>query len=549
MWTVRVFWGLILAFLGILAVRVLGGAGLADILVAHEYAYEQTVTINAAPGDYRLSIYVPQSDGRIQISEEHLNAAETPLSLQQDGRGRLVIVEGSKQAEPRTVAYEAKLTVLPVTFELDESLGWEDVRGADDSGLEATDLIQAGSGEVRRLLQDLFPEEVGERDLPGRDAGASDWQAYLEARGVSPIEALHRMYVYCRDSIRPAPFSGTTDALTALRLEEASCGGKSRLLAALCRTVGIPSRIVGGVILGDYRKKRTSHVWTECWIAGEWVPFDPLNDRYASIPGSYLTLYRGDAPVIRYTRGLAFDYGFVSRLESVPAVWQTAPGLENGMGGKTGDERLSRVPLLQRSHFSIILLAPFALLFVVFARQVVGFDSIGLFLPVLLGFTISQTGWLVGGGQVLAAILLGACLRTGLSRLNLLYVPRIAFMITFVVMALLVFSAFLTRFEGVRTGGALVIPLAALAMTIERFTVAAMDRGNREALLLLFQTFLLAAGCYFVLTVPFYKAVTVAFPEVLLLVLALVIMVGTYRGLRVRERWRFRRILSQEAGR
>lgn len=547
LWTIRVFWGLLAAGLGILAVRIaVGGAGLSDVQVVHEYAYEQTVTINAAPGDYRLSIYVPMSDGRTQISEEHLNAAETALSVDQDARGRLVLVQGPKLAEPRTVSYQATLTILPVAYDLDESLDWDDVNGTETSGLESTDLIQTGSPEVLELLGKLFPEQPGKPPKPSREDGPGAWQDYLKSLGISPVEAVRRMYVYCRDSIRPASYSGTTDALTALRLEEASCGGKSRLLTALCRTVGIHSRIVGGVILGDATKKRTSHVWMECSIAGTWIPFDPLNDHYASVPGSYLTLYHGDAPVIRYTRGLAFDYGFSSRLEAIPAAWQVRATPGQGIDPRLDGNSLNKVPLLQRSHFSIILLAPFALLFVVFARQVLGFDSIGLFLPVLLGFTISQIGWIVGGSQILAALLLGAFLRLALARLNLLYVPRIAFMITFVVMALLVFSAVLSRFEGVRSGGSLVIPLAALAMTIERFTVAVMDRGNREAMALLFQTLVLAVGCYFVLTVAFFKAMTVAFPEILLLVLALIVMVGHYRGLRLRERWRFRQILPGE---
>jgi hypothetical protein len=101
-----------------------------------------------------------------------------------------------------------------------------------------------------------------------------------------------------------------TDAVTALKRNRASCNGKSRLFVALCRAQGIPARVVGGIILENSRK-RTSHLWTEVYCQGNWIPFDVLNRHFAFLPANFLELYKGDNFLVTHTRGIGFDYQFV----------------------------------------------------------------------------------------------------------------------------------------------------------------------------------------------------------------------------------------------
>lgn len=212
---------------------------------------------------------------------------------------------------------------------MDPTLAWSDIPPGDDPTLQPTESIQAGDEQVLDTLAGILDLqswlERCEPQLPDTAA----WRSELTSRGVGPVPVLEAIFDYCHNTIRPATFSGSTDALTALALGEASCGGKSRLLAAFTRSLGIPTRTVGGVILGDGKRKRTSHVSVECRIAEEWVPFDPLNDHFASLPGHFLTLYHGDVPLIEHSRGLAFDYAFVSQSNAFPFVgrgtWQPPP--------------------------------------------------------------------------------------------------------------------------------------------------------------------------------------------------------------------------------
>ncbi|MFT5234297.1 MAG: hypothetical protein ACI9UQ_002342, partial [Candidatus Krumholzibacteriia bacterium] len=393
--------------------------------------------------------------------------------------------------------------------------------------------------EIAELLVRLFEFGAGD-EFVAASWSPDQWQDNLAAAGISPLNAIQKIFDFVDLSIAPATFSGKTDALTALRLNESSCGGKSRLMVAMCRRIGLPSRLVGGVIMGQSKRKRAHHIWVETRLENTWVPCDPLNHYFAFKPAHFLILYTGDRSLIRHSRGMTFDYGFSSERNHVPKLWLS--GVETlGEAGK------GVIPMLNRRNFSAIMLAPFGLLLIVFARQVIGIESIGTFLPILLGYSLIQTDWMVTLAQMALAILLGVGVRFLLNRLNLLYVPRSAVMITFVVLVFLSFSAGMSKFGAFEGAGTIVLPLAALAMTVEKFTIVAMDRGTVNALGLLGQTLLLALGCRIIMTTALFRNLTIAFPEILLVAIAMIILLGNFRGLRWKEYWRFRQIGDESA--
>lgn len=542
--TTKVYWSLIGLFtISLLVhVRFLGGS-LSSLIIEDEFTYDQSLDITGSHGEINLMMYVPTPRVGLEIRDETVETADLDLEIEETDSGRLVVVRGRSGNQVRQIRYRAKLRSLPLVFTLDESRDWEIPAETDALWLTATANIQTGHAEVVQLLANLFGLDSRETgDSPYLNWDYRQWQEALAASSIGPIQALRMVYVHVLDGIQPATFSGKTDALTALRLSESSCGGKSRLMVAMCRSLGIPARVVGGVIMNRSARKRTHHLWVETRLGDTWVPFDPLNDFFAWKPAHFLTLYLGDLPLIKHSRGLTLDYGFSSVKSRVPLIWKGAPSESDVADGIDSAKQGTLIPMLNRHNYSAIMLAPICLLFIVFVRQVVGMVSIGTFLPILLGFSLVQSDWVVTGGQMVLALLLGVLLRFILMRLNLLHVPRTAVMITFVVLVFLAFSAGMSRIDSVAGLGAVVLPLAALAMAVERFTLVAMDKGTVSALGLLGQTLVMAAGCRAIMVTSIFQNLTIAFPEVLLLVIAMIISLGNYRGLRLRELWRFRQV-------
>ena len=57
---------------------------------------------------------------------------------------------------------------------------------------------------------------------------------------------------------------------------QGDCTEYAMLTAAMCRAEGVPSRTAVGLIYANVRKEPAFafHMWTEVWIAGEWLPID-----------------------------------------------------------------------------------------------------------------------------------------------------------------------------------------------------------------------------------------------------------------------------------
>jgi len=530
----RIFWALLLIALSIMFWRIASGqADPRRLGQDREYAFEMDIEIDDSVGPFHLEIAIPNQEHGLRLQDEQIQAGDLAIQVSDAEGGRFLTVSGDRADLPAIVRYTVRISTRPLRFDLEDNLAWDQL--ARPGNLESTDLIQAGHPEVVTAIAGLTTEALAETStMPTTPPG---WQRLMRAAGLGPVEVVDRIYEYNLSRLRPADFSGQTDAITALRLGEASCGGKSRLMVAMLRTVGLNSRLVGGLIMGRSDRSRTSHVWVEVKLGDQWVPYDPLNDYGAELPPSFLPLYVGDLPLIVHERGLAFDYGFRAPLDRVPAVW----ALE-------GDEATlaSDLPILRREQFSLILLAPFALLLVVFLRQVVGEASIGVFLPVLLGFCVTQVGWAISAGLLALTMLLGIIVRLFLARMSMLQVPRAALLITFLVLLFLMATILLESLNIHASRGLLVLPLAALAMAVERVTVVALDQGARAASWLFAQTLFLSALSALILMQPFFKVLTVTFPEILLLVLAEIIVIGQYRGLRLTERFRFRSVLREE---
>ena len=121
-------------------------------------------------------------------------------------------------------------------------------------------------------------------------------------------EIVWSLYQYAASFLRSESVDAPDDARSVLAAERGSPSGRARLLVALLRSAGIPARLVGGLRLEDAARKRATLSWVEAWLGGNWVPFDPSNGHYATLPANYLALYYGDLPLIEHTGKLGFRY-------------------------------------------------------------------------------------------------------------------------------------------------------------------------------------------------------------------------------------------------
>ncbi len=205
--------------------------------------------------------------------------------------------------------------------------------------------------------------------------------------------------------------------------------------------------------------------------------------------------------------------------------------------------------LAVRSHVSLpalnlILVLPLVAFFLVILRNVIGLETFGTFAPMLLSLAFLTTGLAWGFVVFLLLVGIGAGLRLALQRLRLHLVARVAILISVMAVSMVGLTVL-----GATWGiGALlhvnIFPMVIMANLIENFTNTQLERGTGEALRLTLNTLLVATSSYIGIEYTGLKPLVLTFPELLLGVIAIELLLGRWRGLRVVEYIRFYRVLS-----
>ena len=194
-----------------------------------------------------------------------------------------------------------------------------------------------------------------------------------------------------------------------------------------------------------------------------------------------------------------------------------------------------------------ILVLPVIAFFLVIGRNLIGLETFGFFAPMLLALAFLSTG--LGWGLLIfgAIIGIGGGLRVALQGLRLHLVARVAILIAVVAVSMAGLSL-----VGARLGiGALlqvgIFPTVILANMIENFSNTQLERGTREALRLSANTLLVALVSYGCIENTDLRPLLLAFPELLVGIIGLELVIGCWRGMRLIEYVRFARVLRQAA--
>ncbi len=486
-----------------------------EVLPASIHEFTVELMFEGFGGEVRLGTFLPVGDERQTIIAESFEQGPLAFTDEVAATGRFAEWNGMPPEGQHRVLYSARLSTRAVRYELPAGIGF----GAplSDSArrqLEETEAIPYRHPEIRSL-----------------------WNRIRPAQSADQVQVLRAIFDYTHDQIEPAPFKGYTDALTALRLGQASCNGKSRLFVALARLNGIPARLIGGVIL-EPGLKRTSHQWVEALLGGHWVPFDPLNGHFAEIPADYLKLYRGDEFLFTHTRDINFDHAFqIRRLlapaESLQPDDATGPAWLGGIG---------RFIASNQQLSGVFLLFPLVALIVTFCRNVVGIRTFGVFLPMLVSAGCVYTGLLPGMLGFVVILAVGAVTHRWFRDMRVLVVPRIAAVITVLTALILVGGVLVTESAGHRLALLALFPVVILSFAAERLQEM-MERSRlRELFRTIAWTMLVTMLCYLAFSSVLLRGLFFQFPELLLAVLAAQLAVGQWTGIRASEFYRFLRL-------
>ncbi len=254
--------------------------------------------IAATPLGSRAQVLVPLSDTHQEILGHRVEM--DGFTLREEPEAPNLWAQWTRNASPTggtQIEYDIEVALTDTVEAIPRlSLAELAVPEAVRADLQPSPRVQSADPEIRRRAHDLIKE----------------------ARTVE--DAAWALFQYTAAFVRTGSGEAKEDALTVLRQERGNSTGKARLLSALLRSVGVPARLVGGLKLEDATKKRATISWVEAYIGGTWVPLDPGGGYFGWLPNQYLTLYRGDLPLIVHSSGLPLEYDFLVHRTSREAV-------------------------------------------------------------------------------------------------------------------------------------------------------------------------------------------------------------------------------------
>lgn len=194
----------------------------------------------------------------------------------------------------------------------------------------------------------------------------------------------------------------------------------------------------------------------------------------------------------------------------------------------------------------LLLVLPIVATLIAFARQVVGVQAFGIYVPsiITLAFVITQLKY---GLLIFLVLLATATLaRIGMRYLRLLYLPRMAIVLTIVALAIFIMFAVAAYFKQSGFLSISIFPILVMVILTEKFVEAQIEQGNKAAVILTIETLALAVISYLIITWDTVATLILAYPEIIIgLTIIINIILGRFSGLRVLEYFRFRKLLKQ----
>jgi hypothetical protein len=317
---------------------------------------------------------------------------------------------------------------------------------------------------------------------------------------------------------------------------------KRDALVYLIKKKGFQVYSIGALYLQDKQRNIPLDPMLEVFYKDKWYLFD-INEGSISNSSDIFIWQRGSQFLLD-AEGV--DNSRVSFSVTKSIVPARTAALSNNVKNQSVllDFSLFTLPNETQNTFKLLLLVPLGALVVVFMRLLVGIKTSGTFMPVLLAMAFIETELLPGILMFLLVVAMGLFVRSYLSHLNLLLVARIS-SVLIVVVGIMSFVAILSQKLDLEYATSITFfPIIILSWTVERMSILWEEEGSKEVLQQGGGSLIVAVLAYFIMTDSTLSFITFNFPETLLGVLGVIILVGRYSGYRLSELYRFRTMVK-----
>ncbi len=305
----------------------------------------------------------------------------------------------------------------------------------------------------------------------------------------------------------------------------------------LLNQASIASKMVKGLQLTKNSESEFKY-YLAVYNNKKWTLVNPINGS-AGLPEQYLIWQYGDAPTYSLTGGKKSSFNLSVTPTPVNALFLAK---KHALQNESQLLRFSllQLPLTVQQTYRILLTVPVGAFIILLLRNFVGLSTFGTFMPVLIALAFRETHLVWGISLFVIIVSFGLLVRFYLDQLRLLLVPRLAAILT-VVILMMIFISVVSLNLGLDLGLSVALfPMVILTMTIERMCIVWDERGPAEAIKSGVGSLIAAVIAFVAMSYDQLQYLLFAFPELLLVLLAMILLFGQYRGYRLFELLRFK---------
>ena len=350
----------------------------------------------------------------------------------------------------------------------------------------------------------------------------------LTRSDLEPGQLIDELFNYVSNHIR-IDNKASSDSEIAIQIGWATGLGSVRALVALSRTAHLPARIVTGVNLHAPASQQPFY-WAEVYDGDQWIAMDPVHGYLRELPPNYIPLRKGDSELVKTKEATVSDSEWRIVYDS------EHPGLFSVNARKLTDIfNLNRLSPQSRETLAVLLLLPLGALATEMLRQFTGVRTYGTFTPTLLALAITHVEWQMALIVFSLVTFIGVAIRAIMPNLELQRTPRLAIVFTLVAISMAIVVSGIKYFDPRMDSSVVLLPTVILTMLVDRIYTVYDENGVRVALVRLFWTIVSAIMSLAILLQVQWGSWLVSYPEAHAITLAVVIMIGLYKGPRLMD--------------
>ena len=319
------------------------------------------------------------------------------------------------------------------------------------------------------------------------------------------------------------------DNVAFLLRKNKSAKDKLVLITRLLAITNLPARVANGFQLENFTREAKLRYWLEVYHQERWQKYDPKSGEPYAEPKT-LSWWHGKEKLVHVTGEDNVVTSKVSMaLDKEPALLG-AMWREQQISPALNKYSLLGLPIENQSVYQTLLTVPVGVFLLLIFKNIIGIKTFGTFTPVLIALAFREAPLFWGILLFSLVVGLGLIVRFYLEQLKLFKVPRLTAVLIIVVILTGIISM-ISYHLGVYQGLSItLLPMVILAMTIEKISVSWEKDGPIVALQKGLGSLLVATAVYAVMDLNIVKHQVLIFPELLLVLLAVTLILGRYSG-------------------